>query len=81
MTNNNKPLGYLFESVAYYKPSDLKNLIDNLTDEQSHYMIMKSLEYAHSKGLFNLTESEIVSKSLRLLSSKYLVKDDKPTEE
>ncbi len=81
MTSNNKPLGYFFESIAYYKPSDVKSLIDNLTEEQSHYMIIKSLEFANSKGLFNLTESEIVSKSLRLLSSKYLVKDDKPTEE
>jgi hypothetical protein len=67
MEQEKQPIAYLFEDVAIYKPEDVENLIDNLTDEQAKYMLVKAVQMAYKNGLYSLTESEIVSKSLRRL--------------
>ena len=67
MEQEKQPIAYLFEDVAIYKPEDIENLIDNLTDEQAKYMLVKAVQMAYKNGLYSLTESEIVSKSLRRL--------------
>jgi predicted ATP-dependent serine protease len=67
MEQQKQPILYLFEDVAIYKPEDIDNLIDNLTDEQAKFMLIKSVQMAYKNGLYSLTESELVSKSLRIL--------------
>jgi hypothetical protein len=67
MEQEKQPIAYLFEEVAIYKPEDIDNLIDNLSDEQSKFMIIRAVQMAYKHGVFSLTESEIVSKSLRRL--------------
>jgi hypothetical protein len=67
MEQEKQPIAYLFEEVAIYKPEDIDNLIDNLSDEQSKFMIIRAVQMAYKHGVFSLTEAEIVSKSLRRL--------------
>ena len=67
MEQEKQPIAFLFEDVAIYKPEDIENLIDNLTEEQSKFMIIRAIQMAYKNGLYSLTESEIVSKSLRML--------------
>ena len=45
----------------------MKNLIDNLTEEQAKFMLIRAVQMAYKNGLYSLTEAEIVSKSLRTL--------------
>jgi hypothetical protein len=65
MSKEKQPMGLLFNSVAYYQPEDIQLLVDNLSYEQSLFMISQALEYAHKNGLYSLQESELISKSLR----------------
>ena len=67
MEQQKQPILYLFEDVAIYKPEDIENLIDNLTEEQAKFMLIRAVQMAYKNGLYSLTESEIVSKSLRML--------------
>jgi hypothetical protein len=67
MEQQKQPIAYLFEDVAIYKPEDIDNLIDNLTEEQARFMLIRAVQMAYKNGLYSLTESEIVSKSLRIL--------------
>jgi hypothetical protein len=67
MEQEKQPIAFLFEDVAIYKPEDIENLIDNLTEEQSKFMLIRAVQMAYKNGLYSLTESEIVSKSLRML--------------
>lgn len=67
MEQEKHPIAFLFEEVAIYQPEDINNLIDNLTEEQAKFMLLKSIQMAHKHGLFTLTESELISKSLRVL--------------
>ena len=67
MEQQKQPILFLFEDVAIYKPEDIDNLIDNLTEEQSKFMLIRAVQMAYKNGLYSLTESELVSKSLRIL--------------
>lgn len=67
MEQEKQPIAFLFEDVALYKPEDIDNLIDNLTEEQAKFMLIRAVQMAYKNGLYSLTESEIVSKSLRVL--------------
>jgi hypothetical protein len=67
MEQEKQPIALLFEDVAIYKPEDIDNLLNNLTDEQAKFMLIRAVQMAYKNGLYSLTESEIVSKSLRTL--------------
>ena len=67
MEQQKQPILFLFEDVAIYKPEDIDNLIDNLTEEQAKFMLIRAVQMAYKNGLYSLTESELVSKSLRIL--------------
>ena len=47
-----------------------------MSPEQAFYAITQALNLAHSKNVFNLMESEVVSKSIRVLSKP---KEEKET--
>ena len=66
-----QPIGFLFDSVAYYTPNDINSLCDDMTLEQAYFMIIKSLEYAHVQKIFSMQETEVVSKSLRILNGHF----------
>ena len=56
----------LFDRIQIQNSEDFDNLIDTLTKEQGDYIIKIALEKAFNSCIFSLTESEILSKSLRL---------------
>ena len=67
MESPKTPIAFLFEDVAIYNPEDIDNLIDNLTEEQAKFMLIRAVQMAYKNGLYSLTESEVISKSLRTL--------------
>ena len=69
----------LFDSIQYKSPKDVENFIESLDQKQSFYVLTKSIEMAYNRGVYNLQESEILSKSLRILSSEYLKNNDDRT--
>jgi hypothetical protein len=70
MEQEKKPLGFLFNSVAYYKPEDIELIVDNLNFDQAFYMIIEALEYAYQHSVYSLQEAELISKSIRILNSR-----------
>lgn len=56
----------LFDRLQINTSEDFDNLIDTLTSEQADYIIKIALEKAFNSGIYSLSESEILSKSLRL---------------
>lgn len=66
-----QPIGLLFNSVAYYTPQDVDTLCDEMNLEQAYYMMIKALEFAHNARVFSLQESELVSKSLRVMNNHF----------
>jgi len=48
---------------------EVDDLINELTKQQSLYFLIESVKYSYEKGLFSLHESELISKSIRILYS------------
>ena len=59
---------FLFESIRYQSPEDVEKFIESIDAAQSFYVITKALEMAYSRGVYSLQESEILSKSIRILT-------------
>jgi hypothetical protein len=58
----------LFDRITIQSSNDFDNLIDTLNAEQADYITKIALEKAFNSGIFSLSESEILSKSLRILN-------------
>jgi hypothetical protein len=71
-----QPLGFLFETMAYYSEESVEQIINNLELNNTIFILSQALEMAHSKNVFNLTESEIISKCLRILNKEIYSYDD-----
>jgi flagellar motor switch protein FliG len=71
-----QPKGFLFERIAYFSDESIQNMIDNLDKKTIPYLLTQALEYAHSKNVFNLIESELISKCLRIINKETYSYDD-----
>ena len=63
--NNSKNV---LNSIYYDDESQLEEYIENMTSSQALLNLINSSKMAFNKGCFNLIESEIISKSIRILS-------------
>jgi hypothetical protein len=73
-----QPLGFLFETMAYYSEESAEQIVDNLDLNNSIFILSQAIQMAHSKNVFSLTESEIISKCLRIINKKIYSYEDKP---
>ena len=74
MEQENIGNGLLFDSIMFKTSKEVDELIENLTPEQSFYMVTQAIQYSHKLGVFSLQEGEIVSKSLRILHKEFVGK-------
>lgn len=70
MEQQSSQISYLFDSIPVSNQEDINLILDNIEEPQAFFYLIQSLEYAFSKGVFSLQESELVSKSIRTLTSK-----------
>lgn len=70
METHKEPIGTLFGSISYSSEEQLNAIINDMGYEQSIFFIVKAIEFSYSSGVYSLTESEIISKSLRILLNK-----------
>lgn len=63
------PIGILFDSINYYHLDDLNKFVDGINHEQAIYCIIQAAQAAYKRNAFNIIESEVLSKSIRTLSS------------
>lgn len=75
MSEEKQPIGFLFGTIGYVKLDDINALIDNMTIEQSFYVLTQALEVANRSGIYTLQESEALSKSIRIITSKLTPND------
>lgn len=70
----------LFGSISYQSTESLEKFMESISPEQSIYLVRMALEFSHARGIFNMNETEILNKSLRILN-KTLFEDDESGEE
>jgi hypothetical protein len=63
-----KIYGKLFNSVPLLTENHLQTLLDVMDREQAIFLIVQAVKHAYHNGMYSLGESEIISKSIRVLS-------------
>lgn len=74
MEQENVESGLLFNSIMFKSSQEVDELIENLSYEQAFYMIIQAIQHSHKLGVFSLQESELVSKSLRIIHKEIKLK-------
>ena len=69
-TTEEKPQGTLFDTITYYKSSDLDNFMNGMSKEQAIYCLLQACQAAYNRKAYTLVESELLSKALRLLTQE-----------
>ena len=64
-----KPIGSLFDTINYNNVADLDRFIQDLTRDQALYCVIQSARVGHKRGTFNIEESEVISKAIRILTT------------
>lgn len=68
--NEEKLFGKLFNSIPLLTEDHLQTLLDVMDKEQAKFILVQAVKYAYLNGLYSLGESEIISKSIRILSKE-----------
>ena len=67
---NKEIFGLLFNKVTLESEEHLDIILQTMNRESAVYFITQALSYAYDRGSFSLGESEVVSKSLRILNRR-----------
>lgn len=71
----------LFGTISYQSDESLEKFIDSISEIQAIYLIKLALEFSHHRGIFNMNETEVLNKSIRVLNKKLLENDESRVEE
>lgn len=66
--NEEKLFGQLFNTIPLLTENHLDTLLETLDRDHAIYLLVQAVKYAHTQGVYSLGESEIISKSIRILS-------------
>lgn len=66
--NEEKLFGQLFNTIPLLTENHLDTLLETLDRDYAIYLLVQAVKYAHTQGVYSLGESEIISKSIRILS-------------
>lgn len=64
-----KIFGKLFDSVPLLSEDHLDVLLQTMDKKNAYYLLIQAVKYAYHSGIYSLGESEVISKSIRVMSS------------
>jgi hypothetical protein len=68
--NEENLFGKLFNSVPLLTEDHIQTILDVMDKEQAIFLLVQAVKYAYHNGVYSLGESEIISKSIRILLEK-----------
>lgn len=70
MEENKELFGNLFGSIDLLSEDHLEVILSTIDKDHAIYYLVESVKAAHKRGAFTIGESEVISKSIRSLSTK-----------
>lgn len=68
--NNQETYGNLFGTINLLTEEHLDVILSTMNKEYSIYYLVEAVKSAHKRGAFTIGESEVISKSIRVLSKE-----------
>ena len=59
--------GNLFGSIDLINEDQLELILSTMTQDHAIYYLIEAIKSAYSKGAFTIGETEVISKSIRIL--------------
>jgi len=66
--NKEELYGNLFGTINLLNEDHLDLILSTMTKDHSIYYLVEAVKSAHKRGAFTIGESEVISKSIRVLS-------------
>lgn len=60
--------GKLFNVVHLYDENHLETILETMNQENATYLLIQAVKHAYHSGIYSIGESEVISKSIRVLS-------------
>lgn len=70
----------LLGNIAYNTMSDIENLEKGLTTETALFVLISAVNFAQSKGAYNLTEASLISNAIKKFMKPQVEAEQKPAE-
>lgn len=67
MEQGNEKYGNLFGTIDLLSEDHLELILSTMDKEHALYYLIESVKSAHSKGVYSIGESEVISKAIRTL--------------
>ena len=74
MDNQRKNYGSLFNSINLDSEEHLELILATMDKDLSLFYLIESIKFAYSKGCYTMGETEVISKSIRVLLKEDVVK-------
>ena len=69
MESENKQFGILFDSISLISEEHLDIILSTMDREHAIFYLVESVKAAHKRGAFTIGEVEVISKSIRTIST------------
>jgi hypothetical protein len=69
MKEQDENINTLFNTINYSEQHELNKFIDDMNLDQALFCLVHATRHAHNRGLYNIEESEVVSKAIRILTT------------
>ena len=66
--NKEEIFGNLFGTINLLNEDHLDLILSNIDKDHAIYYLVEAVKSAHSRGAYTIGESEIISKSIRIIS-------------
>jgi 20S proteasome alpha/beta subunit len=73
--SENKEFGKLFNSVSLISEEHLELIVTTMSQKEAIYLLVQAVKHAHHLGTYSIGETEVISKSIRVISK---INDDEP---
>jgi hypothetical protein len=60
--------GKLFNVVPLYDENHLETILETMNQENAIFLLIHAVKHAYHSGIYSIGESEVISKSIRVLS-------------
>ena len=67
MEKENTNYGNLFGTINLINEDQLELMLSTMNNDHALYYLIEAIKSAHSKGVYTIGESEVISKSIRTL--------------
>ena len=67
---SNQPLAVLFGRLEIQTEEQLETILQTLNSEIATVFLIHAIKYAYERGIYNIGETEVISKCIRILSKE-----------